>query len=30
MVEQEIFTAELATTDELTLLANRRGFEALA
>jgi diguanylate cyclase (GGDEF)-like protein len=30
MAEQEIFTAQLATMDDLTLLSNRRGFEALA
>jgi diguanylate cyclase (GGDEF)-like protein len=30
MAEQEIAAIELATVDELTLLANRRGFEALA
>jgi diguanylate cyclase (GGDEF)-like protein len=30
IAEQEIAAIELATVDELTLLANRRGFEALA
>jgi diguanylate cyclase (GGDEF)-like protein len=30
IVEQEITAIELATVDELTLIANRRGFEALA
>lgn len=30
MVEQELTTVQLATMDELTLLSNRRGFEALA
>lgn len=30
MVEQELAVIQLAITDELTLLANRRGFEALA
>jgi diguanylate cyclase (GGDEF)-like protein len=30
IAEQEIAAIELATIDELTLLANRRGFEALA
>jgi diguanylate cyclase (GGDEF)-like protein len=30
IAEQEIAAIELATVDELTLIANRRGFEALA
>lgn len=30
MVEQELAAVQLATMDELTLLSNRRGFEALA
>ena len=30
MVEQELAAVELATMDELTLLSNRRGFNALA
>lgn len=30
MVEQEIAAVQMATNDELTMLANRRGFEALA
>ena len=30
MVEVELSALQLATTDELTLLSNRRGFEALA
>jgi diguanylate cyclase (GGDEF)-like protein len=30
MAEQEIAAVQLATMDELTLLSNRRGFEALA
>ncbi len=30
MVEQEIAAIQMATIDELTMLSNRRGFEALA
>src|SRR5450830_94223 len=30
MAEQELFAMELATIDELTRIANRRGFEAMA
>ena len=30
MVEQEIAAVQMATMDELTMLSNRRGFEALA
>jgi len=30
MVEQEIAAVQMATIDELTMLSNRRGFEALA
>lgn len=30
MAEQELAAAQLATLDDLTLLSNRRGFEALA
>ena len=30
MAEQELATLQLATTDELTMLSNRRGFESLS